>query len=654
MADTNVKVVFESSGSRGIEAFDNAIKHLVDSLGDMKDALKGATSSTSEMLNPLKEVKSRLDGFITSQFKLNQAFEGFTRLKQSFDYLTAPAIEFDAAQKQLQSTTGVTNEELDELGAFAREAGIALGSSGAEVLGGMEKIANGIEISKIGGVAGLKQLTYQISLFAKASNVDFETAAKAIVGAKGQFNLSAEEISRAMNVMARGSQLGSGEVIDQIESFKIAAVTAADFGLSIEETTAAIELLAGANIKGSEAGTALRNMLGGMKASGVDFSKGFSSALEQVNGRMLDYQGLSQLVGRDAIASFKILAKQTDEMKRLTDATTGSNAVLEIADIKMSTFAQDIAVARANINDLLVGIGSNIAGVSEYLEYLSLLGQSFFAVSQISITLTETFKVLKAVQWAASIESLKSAFAKIGEAYATYGLVGANGALITSFNLLRAAMLANPITAIITAFVALGAAVYALWENFDWFRGGVYAAWEGLKMVFDRIVGTLKIIGGLVKGITTADWSTFKDGLKQSADSFDVTRISKAYDSGKKDFKTEKDKEKENEQLIESQKTQLQQMKSGLFSPQATTESAPVSFMPNLPSLGGVTNPGTASLSAGSIVTNTTAAPVTNSQSVNVNAINITVTTPRDLVDNVKNEVLKALASAISPTVAAR
>ena len=106
--------------------------------------------------------------------------------------------------------------------------------------------------------------------------------------------------------------------------------------------------------------------------------------------------------------------------------------------------------------------------------------------------------MVKAIQWASALTSMKDTYAKIAQAFATYGLVGANGALVVSFNLLKQAMLANPFTAVIAGLVAMGAAVYALWENFDWFRGGVYAAWEGLKMVFDGIVGQLKSIWGLV------------------------------------------------------------------------------------------------------------------------------------------------------------
>lgn len=144
--------------------------------------------------------------------------------------------------------------------------------------------------------------------------------------------------------------------------------------------------------------------------------------------------------------------------------------------------------------------------------------------------------------------------------------------------LLNAAMSANPIGLIIAGIVALGGIIYWAYNKFDWFRGGVMGAWEGLKQfgtlikdyVIDRIKGLLTGIQGIGHALSlffagkfSESWEAAKQG---AADLFGVTAAKNAYnnaykvvDAGKQgykkgmaDFAAEKAKQKANTPGVEA------------------------------------------------------------------------------------------------------
>ncbi len=96
-----------------------------------------------------------------------------------------------------------------------------------------------------------------------------------------------------------------------------------------------------------------------------------------------------------------------------------------------------------------------------------------------------------------ALEGLRAGPSIIGGIRGTIqGLMGqtgpmtAFGAAIRSVGLaINTAFLANPVGVVVIALVALGAAVYALYRNFEPFRNAVDSAWQALQRLWDSIIG---------------------------------------------------------------------------------------------------------------------------------------------------------------------
>jgi tape measure domain-containing protein len=91
-----------------------------------------------------------------------------------------------------------------------------------------------------------------------------------------------------------------------------------------------------------------------------------------------------------------------------------------------------------------------------------------------------------------------------------------------------AALLANPITWIVAAILALVAGIALAWKHFDWFRGGIVGAWEAVKkfgqILWESIINPIKLMiagvgklidafGLLKKGEWKAAGATLKSGF---------------------------------------------------------------------------------------------------------------------------------------------
>lgn len=103
----------------------------------------------------------------------------------------------------------------------------------------------------------------------------------------------------------------------------------------------------------------------------------------------------------------------------------------------------------------------------------------------------------------AGLGSVGGLIAKLFTSFRMYGIVGTATAGLWNFAgvldtitrgvkavglALKAAFLANPVGVVVLAIVALGAAVYALYKNFEPFRNFVDAAWQALQRFWDSIL----------------------------------------------------------------------------------------------------------------------------------------------------------------------
>lgn len=164
--------------------------------------------------------------------------------------------DFDTSMSKVRALTGSTTEEFTAMRDRAREMGETTRYSAAEGADAMSYMAlagwNAEEI--IAGIPGVMNL-------AAASEEDLATVSDIVTDSMTAFGMGAEESSRAADVFAKTMASSNTTVGLMGETFKYAAPVAGALSYSIEDVALATGLMANNGIKGSMAGTTLRNIM---------------------------------------------------------------------------------------------------------------------------------------------------------------------------------------------------------------------------------------------------------------------------------------------------------------------------------------------------------------------------------------------------------
>lgn len=106
--------------------------------------------------------------------------------------------------------------------------------------------------------------TIPIQEMAYLQGIDLATATEFTAGIMGEFGLAVSETERVVDVLDATADRTFAQVTDLGEAFKMVGPIAHQLGISVEETAAAFGILSDANIKGTRAGRAMRQMLIGL------------------------------------------------------------------------------------------------------------------------------------------------------------------------------------------------------------------------------------------------------------------------------------------------------------------------------------------------------------------------------------------------------
>lgn len=247
--------------------------------------------------------------------------------------------DFEKQMSRVQAISGATEEEFKSLRDMAVELGADTAFSAKEAAEGMENLAAaGFTTSEImDAMPGLLDL-------AAASGEDLATSSDIAASTLRGFGLEAKDAAHVADVLAENANRTNSSVAETGEAMKYVSPLARAMGISLEETAAAIGIMANAGIQGSQAGTTLRGALSrlskptdvmteAMDELGISFydSNGKMKSLKQQIGMldkamegMTDEQKNNYLVtlyGQEALSGMMVLINEgEDSLGNLTEA----------------------------------------------------------------------------------------------------------------------------------------------------------------------------------------------------------------------------------------------------------------------------------------------------------------------------------------------
>ena len=160
---------------------------------------------------------------------------------------------FDDKMRLVQAVTSSTGEQFDQLTKTAQRLGRETSFTAQQVADAM------IGLGRMGfNPSEIDSAIDNVLNLSRATGTDLAESADIAANSLRIFGLEAEKMSQVSDVLTATANGSAQTLTDLFEGLKMAAPQAASCGESIEETCAALGVMANMGIKGSLAGTALR------------------------------------------------------------------------------------------------------------------------------------------------------------------------------------------------------------------------------------------------------------------------------------------------------------------------------------------------------------------------------------------------------------
>jgi len=358
-AQGSVRII--DKATQPLQSIANAFKNLGKvskntntNLSSTQKAISGISAAQNQLTRTQKNI-SRATSGIGSQAL------GIVALGLSFKEALQPAIKFEQSMKDLESVAfGSADATVDVAGSMkllseqAKQLGASTAFSATQAAEGQIFLAK----------AGFKTNEILVAMrplldLAAASGTELGRASDITSDLLGAFGMKASETAKLADVLAAATSSANVDMETLFETLKVSAPIGIAAGQSMEAITTATSLLGNVGIKGSMAGTALKNAftnLASPAAEGAKVLKELGIQTADANGNMLPMETILLNLGKQA--------KNLSQVKRITafDAVFGKIAMAGAINLEKAVNSGDFAKMLVNLQNS-EGVASKMAKI---------------------------------------------------------------------------------------------------------------------------------------------------------------------------------------------------------------------------------------------------------------------------------------------------
>lgn len=242
------------------------------------------------------------------------------------------ARQFEKSASSIKALTGADEDTMKKLKTYAIELGGTTTQTASQVMDAFGLIGSQAP-SLLKDAEALSKVTEYSIMLSEAAGIDLADAAKAVTGILNQFSLSAGHAKEVVNLLAAASQQGAGDVNYLNKAIVNSGSVAGSLGVEVNETVAAIEMLAQAGIDSSSAGNQLKNIMLKLEASSNKNLKpsinGLIGAIKNLSNMQLSSTAMSKMFGTENVAAALTLVKTADAADKLSNSIKNTNTAEE-------------------------------------------------------------------------------------------------------------------------------------------------------------------------------------------------------------------------------------------------------------------------------------------------------------------------------------
>lgn len=422
-------------------------------------------------------------------------------------------MEFDKSMSQVAATMGTTVDNIQNLRQYAKEMGATTAFSATQAADAMNYMA----LAGYDATETMQMLPNVLNL-AAAGGMELATASDMITDSQSALGLSFEQTTELVDKMAKAASKSNTSVAQLGDAILTVGGTAKNLAGGTTELSTALGILADNGIKGSEGGTALRNVILSLSAPTDKAAK----LMNQLGLEVFDAEGnmrplnevfgdlnnalstmtqeertnvLSELFNKVDLKSVNaLLGTNAERWQELSSAIGQSaGAAQQMADTQLDNLAGDITLLKSAFEGLQISVSEKLT------PYIRIAVQG----------LTEL--IGSAGQVAGAVAPAAAAFGAFAIAI---NVVPAINAVKTAFLSFYGVLAANPIGLAIALMAALAVAAYNLATHFSDIYTEADKAAEGIRNL-NR--ATESGVSGWVEQENAAKESM--DGIQSSVDS---------------------------------------------------------------------------------------------------------------------------------------
>lgn len=410
-----------------------------ESMREAHSAARGLAGGFNAMWLTWGSIVPLLAGF-TIATTVRSAVQGFSEIQYQMTFVKA------LAEGTADSVTNMTLR--------LQDAATALGVKGSEAAKGMRALAQA-------GLDTEQAFTALPTAFkvAVVGETSVAQAATSLTGIMNAFGMQVGQMGKIGDVLVKAGALSATSVDKMTESMKVAAPTAHQFKVSLEESATALTVLAKSNITGTAGGTSFKNMIKELAAPSTEEVKKIQKMLN-FSAFMPDHQTL------------KPLFQQIDELKTKLEPfdreSQGAILVKMFGEKGDKAFFSLITQGKTAVDELMRKIddsGGFTAGV-----FLKLQGTVKGQWQMLLAELDNTMSAMGKAGEGGMVEAMREIRAFIRDPAVKEGIIGLTQSVLS---LGRAAIMYGPP---VLAF---------------------FAIWKGSTMIATTILTVVGAMGGL-------------------------------------------------------------------------------------------------------------------------------------------------------------
>lgn len=333
-------------------------------------------------------------------------FAAFSQIRKGFTSL----IDFSEAIRTAGVVSSATRNEFDALAVRARELGASTRFTAVEAAQGLTSLSRaGFSVQE-----SIDTIGNTLSL-AIAGSLELKQATDITASALRGFGIEAVNSARVADVLTKAANSANTTVAQLGQALSFVAPIARASGTSIEETSAALDILADAGIKASRGGTSLRIIFAalqdpsetaaaairrlGLDLEDVDIrARGFANVIQSLAKDQAKFgEEVFKIFDRRGAAAALALARNTDRLRELQEefensAGSAEEAARRIDESLLGAFRR----VSSAFTEIFLALGA-AGGESALTNFLDGVAEAFRAVARNVDVLIDVVQALAAI-----------------------------------------------------------------------------------------------------------------------------------------------------------------------------------------------------------------------------------------------------------------